>query len=244
MAAPDTRIYPRVLCLAPAYAPPRATGDAPALPGDVEAASAWSGVGGDRAVIGRRIEDTLRQLDATGVRQVVVCARPAGAPNREPIGNRMLVRRIGPAWAFPLIAGGSIMRLARTADVLHLHHAAELTAPALIAATASAWDIPLVMTVHESHFFAPEASDATGRARLALARRLERAAARRAIVLIAPTRALAERLAAEGVPQRRIRVVPPELPAADSARQLLEIYRAVWARHLARQVAIWHPTPG
>ncbi len=258
--APDSSVYPRVLCLAAAYAPARSLADgAAAAVADTAGTDSSPGRGapatprGQAAAaqlppLGERIERVLRELDSIGVRQVVVCARPARTPRLERLGDWTLLRRIGrtgpAAPFFPIVAGRSLLLLARTADVVHLHHAADFSALPLALVTARAWDLPLVLSIHESHLDAPTPADPTARLRLDLARRLERAAARGAAAVVVPTHALAERLAEEGVLQRRIHVIPAELKESDAARQLLGIYGAAWARYVARSVAIWHPTAG
>ena len=265
---PDFRIYPRVLCLAPAYAPadsavlerPVAPVDAAApvaavAPGDAVAAAApvtpvAPGDGRPRAeqAVGTRVDRLLRRLDAEGVRQVVVCPRPRGAPRRERVGERALLRRVGAppvptVPVFALAAAGSLLRLARTADVLHLHHAGEIAALPLAVSVARVWDIPLIITLYETESGEMPDEDVRARARRGIGRALERAAALRAAAVITPDPVLAQRLAAEGLPPNRIHVLPPDLPDAEAALHLLDIYRAVWARHLARRVAIWHPMP-
>ena len=225
--APDTRVYPRVLCLAPCYGVPQSnaqrTSPAPSLA-------------------------VARALDGQGIRQVIVSVRRAGTPGLERVGSTGTVRRLGVPLGggrmFAAAAAAALPVLARKADILHLYHRGGLATLPLALATAGAWDIPLVMTLERSHL-EPRGEPVTGLAWLrgTLGRPLERATLARAAAVIVPEHAAAEFLAARGLPARRIHVIAPETAGDDAARRILEIYRAVWARQLARRVAIWHPTP-
>jgi hypothetical protein len=152
---------------------------------------------------------------------------------------------MGTGQMFAVTAAAVLPVMARTADILHLYHRAGIATLPLALAAARAWDIPLVVTLEHSHL-EPREGPSGGEARLraSLGRPLERATLRRAAAVIVPERAAAEFLAAQGLSARRLHVIAPATSGEDAARQLLEIYRAVWARHLAQRVAIWHPTTG
>ncbi|HEX9106359.1 MAG TPA: glycosyltransferase family 4 protein [Longimicrobiales bacterium] len=224
---PDARVYPRVLCLAPP-----AYGSSPGAAG---------------AALPAALDALARALDSQGIRQVIVAERPAGKPALERVGSAATVRRLGvplgTGQVFAVAAAATLPAMGRTADILHLYHRAGVATLPLALATATAWDIPLVVTLEQSHL---EPHDDAGRGlarlRTRLGRPLERLTLARAAAVIVPERAAAEVLAAHGVSAGRIHVIAPDTPGDVAARQVLDIYRAVWARQLARRVAIWHPT--
>src|SRR4051812_48317486 len=96
-----------------------------------------------------------RALDARGIAQDVLTARPPGAPRRQRIGRRSTVRRFGvpvhvarQGWA--AFAAPSALRLAAGADLVHAHVGEDLAVLPLAAAAARLQGRPLVVTVHTS----------------------------------------------------------------------------------------------
>ncbi len=186
--------------------------------------------------------DLLQHLDHLGLRQTVLTGRRPGTAAREKLGQRSMVRRVGSVIggmvAFPRLAvASSLPGLGRTADLVYVH-GDDAVHVGLGLATAALWDIPAVIAVRDE-------GDAQARAgRNAVVPQLvHRAALRRADVLLASSPRQAERLVAAGAAPGRVRVVSAT-DAEQHALALLDIYAAVWASHVARQVAVWHPTTG
>jgi glycogen(starch) synthase len=154
-----------------------------------------------------------RVLDDRGVRQAVVTHRPPGAPARQRVGRHAVVHRFGLpiAWArqfYSVPAAIAATRLARQADLVHVHVGEDLAVLPIAFAAARRASLPLVVTVHCSlrHTFA-------GAGPRALALKwpggfLETVVCRRAEMVIVLTPRLAEHLRGDGVAPERIRVIP------------------------------------
>jgi glycogen(starch) synthase len=154
-----------------------------------------------------------RALAERGVRQDVVTAFRAGAPRRERSGPHVVVHRVGvplrrlrqlysgPAFALAL-------RIARDADLVHVHQGEDLAALPIALAAARRARIPLVVTIHTSLAHTLRVVDL----RTALLRRaggkIEAAAAGRADAVIVLTPRLKRLAVAAGVPEARIEVIP------------------------------------
>jgi glycosyltransferase involved in cell wall biosynthesis len=165
-----------------------------------------------------------RNLDRMGARQLVLTSRLDGPAVRTGFGRRGQVVRTGvnmrlarQAWA-PL-AAPLALRGPRV-DVVHGHCGEDIAVGPLAQLAARRHHCPLVLTVHASvRHTMRVASVRTAWLRLAggLA---ERQALAAADMVIALTPDAADRLADEGIPHSRIRVIPPgydpDLFAADA----------------------------
>ena len=167
-----------------------------------------------------------RQLDRMGARQLVLTSRLDGPAGRTEFGRRGQVVRTGvdtrlarQAWALlaaPLALGGPPV------DVVHGHCGEDIAVLPLARLAARRHRCPLVITVHASVRHNMQVTSART-AWLRLAGGLaERRALAAADMVIALTPAAADRLAGEGIPGSRIRVIPPgydpDLFAAGCAR--------------------------
>ena len=154
-----------------------------------------------------------RALDALGVVQDVVTTRPPGAPARHGVGRNATVHRLGlpvPVMRqlYSVPAAALVDRLAARSQLLHAHLGEDLAIVPLAMAAARRRRIPWVLTIHASL-----THTVTGRgARAALLRhlggRLERTGTRHADAVIVLTPRLARLLAAAGVPEERVHVIP------------------------------------
>ena len=154
-----------------------------------------------------------RQLDRMGAVQLILTSRLDGPPGRAGFGRRGQVVRTGveirlarQAWAplaAPLALGGGPV------DVVHGHCGEDIAVLPLARAAARRHRCPLVITVHASVRHNMRVTSArTAWLRLA-GGPAERRALAAADMVIALTRPAADRLAGEGIPDSRIRVIPP-----------------------------------
>ncbi len=184
------------------------------------------------------------QLDRLGVRQTVVTGRTLGAYARAAVGAHGTVRRIGVplrerTGLLHVAAAARLPLLGRRADVIHVHAEEEVDL-ALALATAGMWAIPVVVSaVPRPDPVSPGRPFMDG-----LRRALRSTALRHAGAVLVANREEAEWATTAGAPPQRLHVLGTALEPEQRASAILESYRAVWARHLARQVAVWHPTPG
>ncbi len=155
-----------------------------------------------------------RCLDRMGVRQVVLTSRLDGPAGRTGFGQHGRVVRTGvpvpaarQAWAAaaaPLALGGR-----GRVSLVHAHCGEDIAVLPLAELAALRHRCPLVVTVHTSVRHTLRVTSARA-AVLRLAGGLaEGRAVRRADAVIALTRPAADRLLRHGVPDGRIRVIPP-----------------------------------
>ena len=154
-----------------------------------------------------------RQLDRMGAVQLILTSRLDGPPGRTRFGQRgqvvrtgVDIRRARQGWALlaaPLaFRGGPV-------DVVHGHCGEDIAVLPLARAAARRHRCPLVITVHASVRHNMRVTSArTAWLRLA-GGPAERRALAAADMVIALTPAAAGRLAGEGIPASRIRVIPP-----------------------------------
>ena len=190
------------------------------------------------------VTQLLEQLDRMGVKQTIITGRTLGSAHGASIGERGTIRRIGlplreRVALLNLAAAGRLPTLARTADLMHIY-AEDDAGLALATAAAGVWGIPVVVSA------VPRENGAESRRRLpqTVRQTMRRSALARADAVLVGTREEAEWAAEAGAAPQRLHVLPPTLEQDQRASAVLEIYRSVWARYLAQQVAIWHPTPG
>ena len=165
-----------------------------------------------------------RCLDRMGARQLVLTSRLDGPAVRTGFGQHGQVVRTGvdtrlarQAWALlaaPLALGGTPV------DVVHGHCGEDIAVLPLARLAARRHHCPLVITVHASvRHNMRVTSPRTAWMRLA-GGAAERRALAAADMVIALTPSAADRLAGEGIPPSRIRVIPPgydpDLFAADA----------------------------
>ncbi|MEA2271016.1 MAG: hypothetical protein QOC64_3626, partial [Solirubrobacteraceae bacterium] len=165
--------------------------------------SALGGQGSRFDPIGGMQEHTgslTRELERRGVVQVVVTARPPGAPWLQRLAPRATVVRVNlpvrkPRRLYSVPAAVLAPLLARHADVVHAHLGEDLAILPIAALAARARRLPVVVTVHCSlaHTLA------VGDARTAILRlvggAIERCAERRAAATLVYTSRLADLLA-------------------------------------------------
>jgi len=195
------------------------------------------------STISPRLLQQLQYLDHLGLRQTIVTQRVRGLAGRRRLGERSLVRPVGlplgRRFAFPsLSAAAHLPGLGRTADLVHVHDGDAVTL-GLAVVTAVIWDIPVIVSIRDG---SEAATPWPGSIHPALQTAF-RTALRRADAVIAYSMEQAECVVAAGALAGRVRLLTPAEPE-QRATVILDLYRSVWARHLARQVAVWHPTTG
>ncbi|HEV3479008.1 MAG TPA: glycosyltransferase family 4 protein [Gaiellaceae bacterium] len=154
-----------------------------------------------------------RALAERGVEQDIVTAFRSAAPRLERPVACVVVHRVGvpirrlrqlySAPALPLA-----VRLARRADLVHVHQGEDLAALPLAFAAARSAGLPVVITIHTSLTHTLCVVDARTALLRRLGGRLEAAAVRRADAVIVLTSRLRRLLAASGADEERIEVVP------------------------------------
>ena len=154
-----------------------------------------------------------RQLDRMGARQLILTSRLDGPPSRTGFGRHgqlvrtgLDMRRARQAWA-PLAAPLALS--SGPVDVVHGHCGEDIAVLALAWLAARRHRCPLVLTVHTRMWHTMRVTSArTGWLRLAggLTERRVLAAAD-TVITLTPT--AADRLASQGIPDSRIRVIPP-----------------------------------
>ena len=160
-----------------------------------------------------------RAIDALGVVQDVVTTRPPGAPARHRLGQWATVHRLGlpvprMRQLYCLPAAALVDRLARRADLLHAHLGEDLAIVPIAIAAARRHRIPWVLTIHASLTHTLVGGGLRGAVLRGLGGRLERLGTRHAdgVIVLAPR--LAGLLAADGVPEARINVIPSGVEVA------------------------------
>jgi glycosyltransferase involved in cell wall biosynthesis len=141
-----------------------------------------------------------RELAARGVAQVVITARPPGAPRVQRLAPGATVVRVSlpvrkPRQLYSVPAAVLAPLLARHADVVHAHLGEDLAILPIAALAARARRLPVVITVHCSLSYTLKGSDARSVVLRTLGGAIERWAARRAATTLVYTSRLAGRLA-------------------------------------------------
>jgi glycogen synthase len=157
--------------------------------------------------------ELTKALDGMGVVQTVVTTRPPGAQRVETVGSRARVHRIGVAirrfrQLYSISATQLVPRLARNADIVHVHMGEDLAALPLGLWAARRRGLPVVVTVHCSLRHTLRVSDARSALLKVVGGRIEAAGTRSADAVIVLTHRLAQLLERQGVSQARINVIP------------------------------------
>jgi len=157
--------------------------------------------------------ELTKALDDMGVVQTVVTTRPPGAGRVESVGSRARVHRVGmPIRRFrqlySLPASRLVPRLARDADVVHVHLGEDLAALPLGLCASRRRGLPLVVTVHCSLRHTLLISDARSALLKVVGGQIESAGTRSADAVIVLTHRLARLLERADVPPARIHVIP------------------------------------
>jgi glycogen synthase len=159
-----------------------------------------------------------RALDRRGVVQTIVTTRPPTAARREPFGERGQLVRLGlpvhtcrQFYSWP--ASTLVPRLARGADLVHVHLGEDLAVVPLARHAARQRHLPLVLTVHTSLRHTLEVTGPRSALLKSLGGWFERTGTRDAQAVIVLTDRAAERLRYDGVPADRVHVVPAGVAA-------------------------------
>ena len=157
--------------------------------------------------------ELTKALDDLGVAQTVVTTRPPGARRVERVGSRARVHRVGAATRrfrqlYSLPAARLAPRLARDADLVHVHLGEDLAALPLGLWASRRRGLPLVVTIHCSLRHTLRMSDARSALLKVVGGRIETTGARSADAVIVLTQRLARLLEREGVAPERIHVIP------------------------------------
>jgi glycogen synthase len=190
-----------------------------------------------------------RALDRRGVRQIVVTHRPPGAPARQRIGECADVHRFGLPIAparqlYSLAATVAALRLARHADLVHVHAGEDLAIVPIGLAAARRASLPLVITVHCSLRHTLTGAGARALMLKGIGAAVELAACRHADMVIALTPRLAGHLRDDGVAPQRVRVIPSGVSTAAFADDLSDPFpdighpRIVYAGRLAHSKGV------
>jgi glycogen synthase len=190
-----------------------------------------------------------RALDRRGIRHDVVTHRPPGAVARERLGEHAEVHRFGLPITFgrQLYSGPAsvaAVRLAGRADIVHAHLGEDLAVLPIALAAARRASVPLVVTVHCSLRHTFSGAGARGWMLRRTGGRIERAACRRANMVIALTPRLASRLREDGVGAERLHVIPSGVVASEGADDPADPFpgvrrpRVVFVGRLCRQKGV------
>jgi glycosyltransferase involved in cell wall biosynthesis len=148
-----------------------------------------------------------------GVVQTIVTTRPPGAERVECVGSRARVHRVGVRirrfrQLYSLPATRLVPRLARDADIVHVHLGEDLAALPLGLWASRPRGLPVVVTVHCSLRHTLRISDARSALLKVVGGRIEAVGTRAADAVIVLTQRLAHLLEREGVAPARINVIP------------------------------------
>ncbi len=154
-----------------------------------------------------------RALAARGVQQEVVTAYRADAPSRDSSQQGVVIHRVGLPirrlrQLYSLPALPLALRLARHADLVHVHQGEDLAVVPIAFAAARRAGIPLVMTIHTSLANTLRAVDLRTVVLRHVGGRIESAAARAAEAVIVLTPRSKRLLAGAGAAEERILVIP------------------------------------
>ena len=157
--------------------------------------------------------ELTKALDDMGVVQTIVTTRPPGAERVEYVGSRARVHRVGVAirrfrQLYSLPATRLSSRLARDADVVHVHLGEDLAALPLGLWVSRRHGLPVVVAVHCSLRHTLRMSDARSALLKVVGGRIEAAGTRSADAVIVLTHRLARLLEKEGVLRERVHVIP------------------------------------
>ena len=180
-------------------------------------AAALGGKGAGFDPLGGMQNHTLeltKALDGLGLLQTVVTTRVPSSPRLQGLGRRAEVRRLGiPIRRFRQLysvpAARLVPKLARAADLIHVHLGEDLAVLPLGVLASRAGGVPLVVTVHCSLAHTLSAVDARTAALKLVGGAIERRCTRSAGAVIAITARLARILEAGGVAPARIHTIPP-----------------------------------
>ncbi|MBV9092722.1 MAG: glycosyltransferase [Streptosporangiaceae bacterium] len=174
------------------------------------AAARYDAIGGMQ----NHAAELSRCLDQMGIRQVVLTSRLDGPAGRTRFGEHGQVVRTGvhipvarQAWA--AAAARTALSERRPVSLVHAHCGEDVALMPLAALAARRHGCPLVVTVHTSIRHTLRV-DSARKALLRLAGGLgEGRALRRADAVIALTRQAADLLVRDGLPDSKVRVIPP-----------------------------------
>ena len=174
------------------------------------AAARYDAIGGMQ----NHAAELSRCLDQMGIRQVVLTSRLDGPAGRTRFGEHGQVVRTGvhipvarQAWA--AAAAWTALSERRPVSLVHAHCGEDVALMPLAALAARRHGCPLVVTVHTSIRHTLRV-DSARKALLRLAGGLgEGRALRRADAVIALTRQAADLLVRDGLPDSKVRVIPP-----------------------------------
>jgi glycogen(starch) synthase len=163
-----------------------------------------------------------RALAALGVEQEVITHHPPGATKTERLCSGAIVHRFGLPipWCRQLYsapAAVAALRLAHRFHLVHAHQGEDLAVLPIALAAARLASLPLVVTLHTSLRHTFSGPGHRGHVLSAAGGGIEAAVCRRASAMIALSGRLAEALREEGVPAKRIRVVPPGVNSSEFA---------------------------
>ena len=194
--------------------------------------------------------ELTRRLDLRGVAQTVVTTRPPGAPARDTLGRQATILRVGlpiptarQLWSLP--AARLVPRLARGADLIHVHLGEDLAAVPL-ARLAAGSQRPMVLTLHTSLRHTLRVSDPRSALMRTLGGLLQRWGERTADAVIALTPRVAGLLRADGIDADRVHVIPSgvDLSLFDGPHQDpfpgIPRPRVVYVGRLAAQKGVVH----
>jgi glycogen synthase len=159
------------------------------------------------------VANLTRALDRRGVAQTVLTTRPPTAPHLERVGEHSRVLRLGlpvARWRQLYAAPAAVLApwAARRADVVHAHFTVDWGLVPIAVAVARALELPLVATIHCSLRHTLEVDSSRSRAIRRRVGAVERWLEDRADAVVTLTPRLRDLLAADGIPERKLHVIP------------------------------------